>query len=186
MVAQCWRIKQPAGCYIAAELASSKFGDMSSRRYARRVDPLLEFALLVKATHHEIQRRLNELVRPLGVTAAQAEALLVIGEAGPLSLKELGELLIAESGHPSRLVDRLVEADLVVRREADEDRRRVELSLSPRGRRLSADVAKAQGALLSWGRGELGGHDLGAATDAMRALVREGPLAATVSRRTAN
>ncbi len=148
------------------------------------MDQLLEFAFLVKATHHEIQRRLNELVRPLGVTAAQAEAILVIGQAGPLSLKELGELVVAETGHPSRLVDRLVEAGLVIRREAEEDRRRVELALSPRGRRLQTRIAQAQSTLLAWGRRALDGQDLGTAIDAMRALVTEGPLAVTVSRRT--
>jgi MarR family transcriptional regulator, organic hydroperoxide resistance regulator len=148
------------------------------------VDQLLEFALLVKATHHEIQRRLNELVRPLGITAAQAEAIMVIGQHEPLSLKELGELVVAETGHPSRLVDRLVEAGLVSRREADDDRRRLELTLSTRGRRLLARIAKAQSALLGWGNEVLAGHDLGAATGAMRALLEEGPLAATVDRRT--
>ncbi|HEY3505191.1 MAG TPA: MarR family transcriptional regulator [Actinocatenispora sp.] len=148
------------------------------------MEQLLEFALVVKATHREIQRRLNELLRPLGVTAAQAEAILVIGDAGPLSLKELGELVIAETGHPSRLVDRLVEAGLVVRREVEEDRRRIELTLSPRGRRLQTHIAQAHGTLLSWGRQATDGHDIGVAIEAMRALLEEGPLAATVRRRT--
>jgi DNA-binding MarR family transcriptional regulator len=49
---------------------------------------------------------MNEAMRPLGLTGAQADALVVIAQASPVSLKELGELLIAESGHPSRLVDR--------------------------------------------------------------------------------
>lgn len=60
----------------------------------------------------------------------QADAIDVIGDAGPLSLTELSELLVAESGHPSRLVDRLVEAGLVSRRTGAVDRRRIELSPS--------------------------------------------------------
>ncbi|CAA9505519.1 MAG: hypothetical protein AVDCRST_MAG45-1574 [uncultured Solirubrobacterales bacterium] len=55
-------------------------------------------------------------MRPLGLTGAQADAVVVIGQAEPLSLNDLGELLIAEAGHPSRLVDRLVDAELVERR----------------------------------------------------------------------
>ena len=47
-----------------------------------------------------------------------------------------GDLLIAESGHPSRMVDRLVEAGLVTRRSATDDRRRVVLTLTAGGRRL--------------------------------------------------
>jgi DNA-binding MarR family transcriptional regulator len=60
------------------------------------VDPLFEFALSVKAVSRELERWTNEAVRPLGVTAAQADALVVIGQAQPISLKDLGELLIAE------------------------------------------------------------------------------------------
>src|SRR4051794_34681348 len=98
------------------------------------MEPFLELGLLVKAGQRELERRMNEAMRPLGLTGAQADALAVIGQAGPLSLKDLGELLIAEAGHPSRLVDRMVEAGLVERRAAGDDRRRVELSLTPQGR----------------------------------------------------
>src|SRR5438046_10087076 len=82
-------------------------------------------------------------MRPLGLTGAQGDAITVIGQAGPLSLKELGELLIAEAGHPSRLVDRLVEAGLVERRSADDDRRRIVLSLTARGRKLEKRIQAA-------------------------------------------
>src|SRR3954452_5357143 len=104
------------------------------------MEPLFELALGVKALSREFERLSNEAMRPLGLTGAQADALVVIGQAGPISLKDLGELLIAEAGHPSRLVDRLVEAGYVERRAAGDDRRRVELSLSPRGRRLEKRV----------------------------------------------
>ena len=85
------------------------------RRYPRAVNPLFEFALAVKAIQRELERQTNDVMRPLGLTGAQADALAVIGQAGPLSLQQLGDLLIAESGHPSRLVDRLVGAGLVNR-----------------------------------------------------------------------
>jgi MarR family transcriptional regulator, organic hydroperoxide resistance regulator len=100
------------------------------------VDPLYALALSVKAGHRELDRRISDLMRPLGVTAPQADALYVIGKAQPLSLKELGELLIAEAGHPSRLVDRLVAAGWVERAPSDEDRRRLVLALTPAGKRL--------------------------------------------------
>src|ERR687891_48314 len=113
-------------------------------QYARLVDPLFEFALSVKALQRELERGSNELMKPLGLTGPQADALVVIGQAEPIALKDLGRLLIAEAGHPSRLVDRLVEAGLVERRAAAEDRRRVELKLTPAGRRLARRVEKAR------------------------------------------
>src|SRR5918992_5788855 len=126
---------------------------------------------MVKAGQRDLERRMNEAMRPLGLTGAQADALVVIGQAGPLSLKDLGELLIAEAGHPSRLVDRLVEAGLVERRAAGDDRRRVELSLTPRGRRLEKRVLVAREGVMELGRELLGDRDLSPALELLRDLV---------------
>ena len=60
------------------------------------MDPLFEFALSVKALQRELERGSNELMKPLGLTGPQADALVVIGQAQPLALKDLGGLLIAE------------------------------------------------------------------------------------------
>src|SRR5436853_335321 len=48
------------------------------------MDPLFELALGLKAVSRELERLANEAMRPLGLTGAQADALVVIGQAGPL------------------------------------------------------------------------------------------------------
>lgn len=153
--------------------------------YALSVDPLFELALLVKAGQRELERRTNDAMRPLGLTGAQADALVVIGRAGPLSLKELGDLLIAEAGHPSRLVDRLVEAGLVERRPAGDDRRRVELSLTTRGRSLEGRALEARDGVLDVGRELVGDRDLAPALELMRELVQYTQFAELIERRRA-
>jgi DNA-binding MarR family transcriptional regulator len=147
------------------------------------MDPLFEFALLIKAGQRELERRANEAMKPLGLTGAQADAVSVIGQAGPLSLKELGELLIAEAGHPSRLVDRLVEANLVERRPAGDDRRRIVLSLTPHGRRVQKDVEAARQQVLDAGRLLVGERDLEPALRLLRDLAQFSPYADLVARR---
>ena len=147
------------------------------------MDPLLEFALLVKAIQRELERQTNDAMRPLGLTGAQADALTVIGQAGPLSLKDLGDLLIAEAGHPSRLVDRLVEAGLVERRGAGDDRRRVELSLTPAGRRAEKKVQGVRAALQELGREIVPEGDLRPALGLLRTLVGHTSFAELVERR---
>ncbi|BCJ32524.1 hypothetical protein Athai_00270 [Actinocatenispora thailandica] len=137
---------------------------------------VLELAQAVKAAYREIDRRANEAYRPLGVTNAQAEAILIIGAREPLALRELGALIIAESGHPSRLVDRLVAAGHVDRRAAD-DRRRVELTLTASGRELVPEILAAQRKLLDWGADRLAGHDVPAAVATLHAVFADGPLA---------
>ena len=147
------------------------------------MDPLYELALAVKAIDRELQRRINDAMASLGVTAAQADALVVIGQSGRISLKELGDLLIAEGGHPSRLVDRLVEAGLVERRAAEEDRRRVELSLTPAGRRVVKRIADSREQLTELGRQLIPQRDLNAALKALRRMLEYTPHAELVARR---
>ena len=149
------------------------------------MDPLLEFGLSLKAIQRELERQTSEAMRPLGLTAPQADALLVIGRAGPLSLRELGSLLIAEAGHPSRLVDRLVEAGLVERRAADDDRRRVELSLTPRGRRLEKRVSAAREGIIETARELVGDRDLEPVLELLRDLVQYTQFAELIARRRA-
>src|SRR5260370_42226463 len=79
-------------------------------------------------------------MRPVGLTGPQADALVVIGQAGPLSLNELGDLLIAEAGHPSRLVDRLVEAGPVPRRPTRGDPPPGAVSPTPQSPRLQKSI----------------------------------------------
>lgn len=58
----------------------------------------------------------------------------------PLSLAELGELLVCETGSPSRLVTRLVEAGMVEQKPSATDSRKVSLTLSEKGRELAHQI----------------------------------------------
>jgi MarR family transcriptional regulator, organic hydroperoxide resistance regulator len=149
------------------------------------MDPLFEFALTVKAIQRELERRTNEAMTPLGLTAAQADALIVIGQAEPLALKDLGGLLIAEGGHPSRLVDRLVEAKLVKRRIPDDDRRSVELSLSVAGHELEQQINLAREGVLDLARELIGDRDLAPGLELLRDLVRYTAYGDLIARRRA-
>jgi DNA-binding MarR family transcriptional regulator len=147
------------------------------------VDRLLELALAVKAAHRELDRWMNEAMRPLGLTGAQADALVVIAQASPVSLKELGELLIAESGHPSRLVDRLVEAGHIARRGADSDRRRIVLTPTPSGRRLARRAVAERAKVLDLGRDLLKNADIQPALDLAEQLLVGSPQQRLIERR---
>ena len=147
------------------------------------IDPLYELALSVKAATRELDRRANDLMRPLGLTGPQADALYVIGKAQPLSLKELGELLIAEAGHPSRLVDRLVEGGWVKRVAAGDDRRRVVLTLTPAGRRMERKVEANRRTLFDLARALTKDVDVDGTLELFRELLQHSEYARLVERR---
>ncbi len=124
------------------------------------MNPLDELGLLVKAVQREADRRANEALQPLGITSAQAEVLWVLERAEPLSLGELGDLLIAEGGHPSRLVERLVQAGYVKRQNSPNDRRRLEVSLTAQGKLLARQVSQIKASLLDQAYLLLERHDI--------------------------
>ncbi|MEO8094486.1 MAG: MarR family transcriptional regulator [Pseudolysinimonas sp.] len=96
---------------------------------------------LILAAQREGNRRFASDLKPLGLTPAQSEVLRILGERSPLTLTELGEMLVCESGtNPSRLVDKLVDHGLVLRVTDESDRRRVTLTLSAAGRSREVEV----------------------------------------------
>jgi DNA-binding MarR family transcriptional regulator len=76
------------------------------------------------------------------VTLPQYRALVVLAARGPQSAGALAEALGVHVSTLTRLCDRLVGKDLIVRRESSASRREVELSLTTRGRRLVKSVTE--------------------------------------------
>lgn len=142
-----------------------------------------ELSLLVKAVYRETERRLSEALHDLDITPAQAEVLLVLSQAEPLSLGELGDYLIAEGGHPSRLVDRLVQSGYVERRSALEDRRRLELSLTQEGKTLAQHVFGVKGKMLTAAKPLMERYDIEPMKQLLQAYLHGSRWSETVERR---
>ncbi|MGD1901786.1 MAG: MarR family winged helix-turn-helix transcriptional regulator [Geitlerinemataceae cyanobacterium] len=142
-----------------------------------------ELELLFKAVLRESERRMTEGLASLGVTPAQAEALGVLQMAQPISLGDLGSLLIAEGGHPSRLVDRLVRNGWVERRVAESDRRRLVLSLTPTGVELVERIEAARELLCADKRDLIENSDLTPTMALFEGYLLGSPWWETVERR---
>lgn len=140
---------------------------------------------MFKAVHRESERRFSEALAPLGITPAQAEALIVLQMAQPISLGDLGDLLIAEGGHPSRLVDRLVRNGWVARRVAEDDRRRLVLSLTPEGFELTERIRVTREQLCEDKRSLLEQTDLSPIMALFEGYLLDSPWWETVERRRA-
>lgn len=80
-----------------------------------------------------------------GLTSQQHQALLAIKAhpgPDPISIGDLAQSLLIKNHSAVELVARLVERDLVSRRDADEDRRRVILSLRPHGEEILEAISR--------------------------------------------
>jgi DNA-binding MarR family transcriptional regulator len=111
-----------------------------------RMTPIEEFRYLVLAAQREGNRLLADSLQPLGLTTSQAEALRVLQDWQPLALIELGSLLVCEQGSPSRLIAGLVEAGYIARTPSPDDKRKVALTLTSRGREAAKQVTEIESA----------------------------------------
>lgn len=111
-------------------------------------DALVSLAFEARKLVLDLNAALAECFRPLGLSCVQAEALMVLAEIQPATLKQLSEKLVAESGHPSRLISRLVENGLVIREASPSDGRSRLLSLSSSGLKLARQADKAREPLI--------------------------------------
>ena len=109
-------------------------------------EALLDQALLLDSQLcflvYRLHRALNERYRPvlaeLGLTYPQYLVMLVLWEAEPMTVGELGGRLHLDSGTLSPLLKRMEGAGLVARTRSAEDERSVRISLTVAGRDLRA------------------------------------------------
>jgi len=148
------------------------------------MEPIEELRYLVLGAQREGARMLAELLQPIGLTAAQAEVIAVLRDAGrPLTLRELGDRLVCETGSPSRLVASVVAGGLVERRERRDDRRAIELSLTAAGARSARQVTEVERRLYDALGADLREREVAAIVRALRKLVDGRAAGDAVARR---
>lgn len=128
------------------QFSLQEIDDMS---YESDESAVLAFSFEVKSLVTVLNAALAEKFRPLGLTGVQAEAIMALDALGPVTLKQLAAHLVAESGHPSRLISRLVDDGLVTRKTSISDGRAVVLELTERGQTLAAQAREARSPLLA-------------------------------------
>lgn len=106
-----------------------------------------EAYLNVVRTAALLDHALGQALKPFDITPTQYNVLRILRGAGPggLCRNEIGERLVTSVPDVTRLLDRMAEVGLIVRRRSDTDRRFVSTSLSRRGselvNRLDARIA---------------------------------------------
>lgn len=128
-----------------------------------------------------LQQRLSAAVgaqlKGIGLSIPQFDLLSTLTEREGITQQELAERLYVTKGNVSGLVDRLVDAGLVVRRPIPDDRRSHALHLTPRGRELAEQGIAAQRAYVERTLGRLTPGDV-AELDRIVRLWREEARAA--------
>jgi DNA-binding MarR family transcriptional regulator len=141
---------------------------------------------LILAAQREGNRRLTVMLSGIGLTPAQSEALRIIADHGPLALRELGDMLVCDTGQsPSRIVDRLVTAGLVRRTAGERDRRQVSLTLTADGHRKAQRVAEVENQLYDLLDHAVEGTDVEAFIAFLSAFTHQSPAGLALAKRVA-
>jgi MarR family transcriptional regulator, organic hydroperoxide resistance regulator len=108
------------------------------------VSSIALFRHAILALQRNGSRELSKRLRAIELTPAWAEAIAVIESHGPLSIRELGQLLVCEADHPSKLVARMVKAGLLQRRENSSDGRAWTVDLTEGGEKAARRLARLE------------------------------------------
>lgn len=112
----------------------------SAERPSREGDESLRLLSLVERT---LTGRFEEALRGCGSSLDQWRILNLLAERGGAPMNVVADHVLLLAPKLSKLVDRMVAANLVLRRQDHEDRRRVLIVVSPRGRRALAEWDEA-------------------------------------------
>ena len=102
-------------------------------KFKRRNLPLLMLQARERVLGH-----FRPLLNAHGVTEQQWRIVRELFESEPLEPREIGELCRLSSPSLAGVLARMEEIDLISRKRLKRDQRRIEVSLSPRGRLLAA------------------------------------------------
>ena len=145
--------------------------DEAAAQWAKRWDgvPQMHAVTSVMRVQQLVLSRLDTVLRPMGLTFARYEALVLLtfSRRGSLPLGKMGERLQVHPTSVTSIVDRLEAAGLVLRRPHPDDGRAVLAEITPEGRSL---VERATAALVEaeFGLGALDEAGLRALSELLR------------------
>lgn len=99
------------------------------------------------ALSRHITAMYQPLLKKLELTYPQYLAMLVLWENDAISVKQMGEQLMLDSGTLTPLLKRMEEAGLLQRRRSAEDERVVLINLTEKGKKLKSKAAAIPGEL---------------------------------------
>ena len=150
--------------------------DEAARQWSLRWEAVEEMHAVTSLMRAQqiVLARLDDVLRPHGLTFARYEALVLLtfSRAGALPLGKMGERLQVHATSVTSIVDRLEGAGLVTRRRHPEDGRAVLAEITDAGRalveRATADLVRSRFALTS-----LEADQLAALSDLLRPVRRD-------------
>ncbi|CAG2126793.1 Multiple antibiotic resistance protein MarR [Cupriavidus yeoncheonensis] len=98
---------------------------------------------LISRAKNTLAHSIEQEVSNLDITHAQASCLIMISSGRASTVTDLGRELSTDMGSITRLLSRMEKRGLIQRTRRDDDRRVLDLSLTPAGHALAAQLPEA-------------------------------------------
>lgn len=97
-------------------------------------------------TGNWMMQQMHDLLKPFGLTPQQYNVLRILRgqQNNPMTVLAITERMMDKMSNASRLVDKLLDKKLVLRRECPQDRRAVDVMILPAGMTLLAEIDQVQ------------------------------------------
>lgn len=100
--------------------------------------------LNLTVTTNHLNEKLTEALKPFGISLPQFNVLRILrGQKGkPANMCTIQERMVAKMSNTTRLVDKLIQKELVKRNVCEKNRRKVEILITVRGLELLQEIDK--------------------------------------------
>ncbi|WP_264558823.1 MarR family winged helix-turn-helix transcriptional regulator [Flavobacterium sp. N2270] len=98
--------------------------------------------LNLTVTKNFIGDRFNELLKPYGISSEQYNVLRILrGQRGnPLNMQDIQERMVTKNSNTTRLIDKLLLKEMVIRNTCPENRRKIEIQITENGLNILSEL----------------------------------------------
>lgn len=98
--------------------------------------------LNLTVTKNFIGDRFNELLKPYGISSEQYNVLRILRgqRENPLNMQDIQERMVTKNSNTTRLIDKLLLKEMVIRNTCPENRRKIEIQITENGLNILSEL----------------------------------------------
>lgn len=112
----------------------------TTKKYGKKIDLALSTWVKLARAYSSFDKKSSESIKEFGLTQPQFAVIEVIGHLGPLKIGELCDKMLVTGGNMTLVLDNIEKLGFIERVPSREDRRAINIQLTPTGQKLFEDV----------------------------------------------
>jgi len=114
----------------------------TTKKYGKKIDLALSTWVKLARAFSSFNKKSVESIRSFGLTQPQFAVIEVLGHIGQLKVGELCDKMLVSGGNMTLVLDNLEKLDYIERSHSREDRRAINVNLTPKGTKIFEEVFK--------------------------------------------